>query len=368
MKVHLGAVFLLAASPALTGLRPQPEGLGGASHRQKEPQALLFPSQPATATATPRAVHQSAAGGDQELRTALEQAPVVLVGQHRGVRPRGDDFLLHKVAVQRVLRGEPGDEVTVVEWKRISYHNRPVVAACRLYCLHPIDPAGLGLPAGRYYRMDAHAGSHPEVAAPPRPGGVAAPLDPVVRFAELLIESQREGSILGKKVELIELALQAQNPVRVEAARLLVERAALLDALNPVELAALLAKASAENDDVDYKLALASVCAERRMPDLIEALCLGWPQIDDENFSRAVGRFAKHLHGEAATEKLLPYLQRARDGKLRGHVLLALGATGTDSALAALLRVRQLERDHEAVDAALRLHGAPRAVEAAAKR
>lgn len=315
----------------------------------------------------------------QELRVAIEQAPVVVVGQHRGVRPRGDAFLVHKVAVLRTLRGDVGDEVTVLEWKDLSFHVRPAIAGTRLYCLYPVDDAGkLGLPAGRYFRMDQHPGSHPPVTMSEATAGDAAQRhptakepghpDPVLRLAELLIAAQHEGSILGKKGDLLDLALTAPSPARVEAARLLVERATLLDALNPVELGSLLAKASAETDDVAYKLALATICAERRMPDLVEALCIAWPQIDDEDFSRAVGRFAKHLHGEKATEQLLPYLQRARDAKLRGHVLLAIGATSTESALDALLEVRQLESDTKSVDAALRLHGAPRAVEAAAKK
>lgn len=301
----------------------------------------------------------------QELRVAIDDAPLTLVGRHRGVRPHGDDYLLHKVAVARVLRGDAGAEVTVVEWKKLSFHLRPVIAATRLYCLHPIDDSErLGLPPGQYYRMDARPGSHPAVDET----AMTNHTDAVVSLAEVLIAAQRTGSIADQRTAVLDLALTAPAPARFEAARLLSERAALLEGLNALDLGSLLAKASAETEDIDYKLALATVCAERRMPTLIEALCMSWPQIDDENFSRAIGRFAKHLHGEGATEQLLPYLQRARDPKLRGHVLLALGATSTESALDALLRVRQLEKDTARVDAALRLHGAPRAVEAVGKK
>jgi hypothetical protein len=300
----------------------------------------------------------------QELRVAIEAAPLVVIGRHRGVRPHGDDYLLHKVAVARVLRGDAGAEVTVLEWKKLSFHNRPAIAATRLYCLHAVDAERLGLPAGSYFRLDAHPGSHPAVDE----AAAARDADGIVQLAVLLIGAQREGSIAARKDAVLELALTATSPARTEAARLLSERAALLDALNPLELGSLLAKAGAETADIDYKLALATVCAERRMPELIEALGLTWPQIDDESYSRAIGRFAKHLHGEAATAQLLPYLQRARDPKLRGHVLLALGATSTESALEALLRARRLETDRARVDAALRLHGAPRALEAAGKK
>jgi hypothetical protein len=284
----------------------------------------------------------------QELRVAIESAPVVLVGHHRGVRPHGDDYLLHKVVVARTLRGEIGAEVSVLEWKKVSLHQRPAIAATRLYCLHPVEQAArLGLPPGPHYRLDAHQGSHPAIDA----GGQ------VVAFAQLLLAAQRGGSLAEHKAALLELALTGAHAVRCEAARLCSERAALLAALDPLDLSAVLAKASAETEDIEYKIALATVCAERRMPALLEALCLSWPQIDDENFSRAVGRFARHLHGENATDELLPYLQRAREPKLRGHVLLALGATSTESAKQALLRARKLEKDTAAVDAALRLHG-----------
>lgn len=296
----------------------------------------------------------------QELRVALDEAPLVLVGRHRGVRPHGEDFLLHKVAVARTLLGEAEGDVGVVEWKKVSFHNRPAIGATRLYCLHPVaETERLGLPAGRWFRLDAHPGSHPAVDE----AALAAGTDPVVRLADLLAAARSDG-IAAKKDALLELALEAPSHVRLEAARLLAERPALLDALNPFDLAVLLGKASAETADVDYKLALATACAERRVPDLIEALCITWPKVDDETWSQAMGRFAKHLHGEGATEQLLPYLQRTRDHKLRRHVLLALGATSTESALAALLRIRALEKDTAMVDAALRLHGAPRAIEA----
>jgi len=297
----------------------------------------------------------------QELRVAIEEAPVVVVGRHRGVRPHGD-YLLHKVAVVRALHGTEAEEVTVVEWKKLSFHVRPAIASTRLWCLHPVDGDRLGLPAGTYFRLDQHPGSHPPV------DGNAPAGDPIVRFAELLIDAGRAGTIADRRAELVDAALTGPAPVRLEAARLLVERAVLLAALDPLELSKLLARAGAETEDVEYKIALATICAERRMPDLIDALALGWPRIDDESFSRALGRFARHLHGEDAAERLLPYLQRTRDPKLRGHVLLALGATSTESALEVLLRVRRLETDRAPVDAALRLHGSPRAIEAVDRR
>lgn len=299
----------------------------------------------------------------QELRAALDSAAFVCVGQHHGVRPHGDDFLLHKVRVTLDLGQGLGDEIVVVEWKKLTFHVRPAIASTRLYCLHEIEqPERLGLPQGRFFKLDQHPGSHVAVDAkePAR--------DATVRFARLMLDTKRNGSIAAAKDALLELALRGTTPTRTEAARLFAERSTLLDALNAVDLAAMLAKASAETDDVDYKLALATVCAERRMPDLVEAMCLTWPQIDDENFSRAIGRFARHLHGDAAAEQLLPWLQRSRNPKVRGHVLLALGATGTQGALDALLRAKRLEPDNRAVAAALRLHGAPAAVEAAGKK
>lgn len=300
----------------------------------------------------------------QDLRTGIAASPVVVAGRHVGVRLLGNDFILHKIAVLNPLRGAPGDTVTVVEWKDLTDHNRPTVADTRLYCLHAIqNPARLGLPAGTYYRMDGHAGTHPRLDAQ----ALAEGREPLVPFVRLVLAAD-DMPLEELKVKLVETALGGRGPAATEAALMLSDRPSLLDRLDTLDLSGLLAKASAETDDIDRKLALATVCAERAMPTLIDALALTWASIDDERFNRAVGRFAHKLHGEDATEVLQAHWQRARTVKARGNVVVAIGATGTESALEALLRMRKLDANDRYVEAALRLHGAPRAVDAIQRR
>jgi hypothetical protein len=290
----------------------------------------------------------------QELRVAIDAAPIVVIGTHQGVESRGS-LLAHRVRVVASLKGDPGNEVSVLECTEATVPIRPVVAETRLYCLHPVwNPDESGLPSSHSYRMDQHSGSHPPIALPLQ----EAARPPELRLVDILLQAQRAGSIAAGKQVLLDLALTAPPATRFEAARLLLERSTLRDSLNPIELGTILAKTGSEVLDLPYKLTLASICAERRVPELLDALCLCWPQIDDDSFSQAVGRFARDLHGEGATERLLPYLRRAGRGRLRSHVLMALGATSTDSALHALRRLRRLEVNTSAIDAALELHGA----------
>lgn len=300
----------------------------------------------------------------QDLRTGVATSPVVVAGRHVGVRLLGNDHILHRVSVVATLRGEPGDVVTVLEWKNLTDHNRPAVAATRLYCLHPVaNPERLDLPAGTYYRMDGHAGTHPTLDA----RALTEARDPIVSFARLVLAADSM-PLADLKARLVETALGPAGAAATEAALMLADRPSLLDQLHPIDLSELLAKASAETDDVERKLALATVCAERAMPMLIDALALTWHSFDDERFNRAMGRFTFKLHGEDATEILQAHWQRARTAKARGNVVVAIGATGTESALEALLRMRKLDAKNTYVEAALRLHGAPRAVEAIQRR
>ncbi len=302
--------------------------------------------------------------GAQDLRTGIAESPVIVAGRHVGVRLLGDQFVLHRVTVSLALRGAPGDVVTVLEWKHLTDHNRPAVAATRLYCLHPVaNPERLGLPAGAYYRMDGHAGTHPSLDA----ARLAEDREPIVTFARLVLAADAM-PLAELRSRVVETALGPAGPAATEATLMLADRPSLLDRLDPLDLSALLAKASAETDDVERRLALATVCAERAMPALLDALAISWHRFDDERLNRAMGRFAVKLHGEAATEVLQAHWQQARTAKARGNVIVAIGATGTDSALEALLRMRKLDADNPYLEAALRLHGAPRAVEAIQRR
>jgi hypothetical protein len=89
--------------------------------------------------------------------------------------------------------------------------------------------------------------------------------------------------------------------------------------------------------------------------------------VQDPEYARAVGRIGKLLHGEAATARLQERLRMAGQPQDRAALLLAIGATNTESALDALLRMNEAGKD-PAIEAALREHRSPRAQEAVARR
>ena len=126
-----------------------------------------------------------------------------------------------------------------------------------------------------------------------------------------------------------------------------------------------MARAAGETEDIDYKIALAELCAAQRLDGLLEALSVSLGPVTDPRYARCVGRIGKVLHGEEATGKLTERLQTAGQEQDRKMLLLAIGATNTKSALDALMR---MSSDDDAVTAALREHHSPRAKEAVERR
>ena len=154
--------------------------------------------------------------------------------------------------------------------------------------------------------------------------------------------------------------------MRTEALHVLAERDVLQSYLNKIQMSAILSRAIGETDqdkdkDIPYKVALADLCAVKRVDNLVASLCVSVPQTGDERFLRALGRITTFLHREQAAATLMPHVQRAR-GKSRDRLIYALGATATDGALKALLKMHDGGKDRVAVVAALRVHGAPRAL------
>ena len=118
-------------------------------------------------------------------------------------------------------------------------------------------------------------------------------------------------------------------------------------------------------DDIPYKIALAELCAEQRLDGLLEALAVSLGPVTDVRYARCVGRIGKVLHGEQATSILSARLKLAGQEQDRKMLLLAIGATNTESALEALLRMSKTDA---AVTAALAEHTSPRARAAVADR
>lgn len=299
----------------------------------------------------------------QSLRTGLVRADAVIVGRQISKTAHSDTIALHRIQVIDEVRGaENCKSVTVIDWPTLSLHNRPTPRQSRLYCLQDASASAtrIGLPAngGPYYKMVGWAGSNPLISKD-------LDKDPVIQFARLLADSESGTSPDVTASKLGVMAISLPSPVRTEIARFLSERTDLRGHLSSVHWTQLIARASGEIEDVDYKIALAELCAAQRIDGLLESLAVSLGPVTDVRYARCVGRIGKLLHGEAATEKLTDRLQYAGQEQDRAMLLLAIGATNTQSALTALLR---MNRSDAVVKAALREHRSPRARDAVESR
>ncbi len=332
--------------------------------------AFLLVAVMTTATAA-TTVSLTASLNAQELRRGVASASVLAVGTCVRVQPAGN-FVLHRLKLREVLRGKEflklddgsiTDSATVIELKRVSQHSKPVPAKLRLYCLHDHSRQAkkMGLPAGfaPYFRMSGFPGTNPDLSEP-------LEKDPVLGLTRVLVAAH-EG-LAPRKVseQVFSIALHGSPQIRNEALKVLSESDVLLGYVNQVQMRDVLGRAVGETDDIPYKVALCDLCATKRVNNLVARLCVSIQQTGDEQFLRALGRIAKYLHQEQAASVLMGHIARAR-GRNRERLIYVLGATSTDSALKELLRMRTDPKDRVSVDAALQVHGAPRALKAIAQ-
>jgi hypothetical protein len=299
----------------------------------------------------------------QDLRRGLTDADAVLVGRQVGKQAHDEDVALHRVQLLLDVRGGRGaTTVTVLDWPKLSLHQRPSPRQTRLYCLADATATAqrLGLPAadGPYFKMVGWAGSNPLV-------GVEPAKDPFVLFAQMLAAGDNGTSPTTTAAALCKLALGQEPVLRLEATRYLTERPDLRSHLNQLEWTQLLSRASGEVDDLPHKIALAELCGEQRLDGVFDALMISLGQVTDAEYARTVGRIGKALHGEQSSGKLTERLRAAAQAADREALLLALGASNTQSALDALLA---MDGQDAAVEAALREHRSPRARDAVAKK
>jgi hypothetical protein len=302
----------------------------------------------------------------QDLRRGLLDADLVVVGRQVGRTAHNEHLELHRLQILRDIRGAEGrSAVTILDWPKLALHQRPTLRQTRLYCLQDASAAAerLGLPVaqGPYYKMIGWAGANPLL-------GADLDQDATVQFAELLARSDAGASPATTAEELFRVATTGTATLRLEATRMLSERGDLRQRLLPPHWSQLVSLATGEADDLAYKTALAELCAEQRLEGLLELLAVGLGQVHDVEYARTVGRIGKVLEGEAATRILHQRLLLQRDPKQRATLLLAIGATNTDSALQLLLQLDGMPGGDPAVVAALREHRAPQAREASARR
>lgn len=303
----------------------------------------------------------------QELRRALVDADVVAVARQVGKTAFSAEVDLHRLQIVDAVRGVRAGVTSVIaiDWPHLSLHNRPSPRQSRLYCLHDAtrEAQRIGLPAdgGPYYRCNARPGSNPLVSAD-------LDADPIVRFARVLAAADRGVSPDTTVAALAVMALGDDAVVRLEATRHFAERPLLRTHLTTVQWSRMLGRTSAETSDVDYKIALAELCAEQRLDGVVEALVVGLGPVHDVAYARAVGRLCANLLGDEASQPLMQRLQTTADKDTRAALVLAIGATQTGAALDALLQLKQASKADAAaeasVDAALREHGSQKARDA----
>jgi len=293
----------------------------------------------------------------QSLRHAVGSADVVVVATLSGSRDLGENLTAHQLTVHETLKGKAPAELSVVHLRGVCTHQGPD-GEQRLYCLSDFSKAATraDLPSAwaPYFKMTGHAGGNPAVADPDNA--------PECELARIVIDSEAGTAAKDINRRLMQLVLFARDTVRTEAVQLLTERPVLLGALDSLQLSNLMSRAVGETEDIPFKIALAELCAERHVEGLVDALCISVDEIDDPRFARALGRLARYLHGENAVDVLRPHIVKRTRPEVRSRLLLALGATSTERALEALLRMRSMQGgDKAAVDAALRAHGSRRA-------
>lgn len=298
----------------------------------------------------------------QQLRHGLSDADAVLVGRQVGSRLHSESLRLHRVQVLSDIRGGHPGAITVLDWPKLSLHIRPTPRQTRLFCLQDASAQAtrLGLPAsdGPFFKLLGWPGSHPLI-------GTDIDADQHVRFARILADAEAGTAAVETAARLVRTALSDDADVRREATRLLAERPLLRSRLGQLHWSQLLARAIGETEDIEYKIALAELCAEQRIDGLLDALAVSLGPVSDPQFARCVGRIGRLLHGEQATARLEERLRIAGQERDRGMLLLAIGATSTRSALDALLR---MDRQDALVEAALKEHRAPEAREAVLRR
>src|SRR5262245_21080338 len=299
----------------------------------------------------------------QDLRKALADTDLVAVAREVGKTAFSADVELHRLQLVESLRGARDGQTAavVIDWPKLSLHNRPSPQQTRLYCLHDAtrEAQRIGLPeaGGPYYRMSARSGSDPLI-------GQDLAADPILKFARTLVAAESGAPPAETATTLAAMALGQDPVVRLEATRLFAERPLLRARLSPPQWSDLLGRTSGETADVDYKIALAELCAEQRLDGTVDALLVGLGSVKDPTYARTVGRLCAFLRGDDAAEPLLQRLQTTGDQPSRAALLLAIGATRTGKALDALLLLKQHAADDAAIDAALQEHGSQRAKDA----
>ncbi len=292
----------------------------------------------------------------QQLRHGVANATLVVTARSDGVTPLGDDLLVYRFTTVDTLKGEPVERFSVLVRKQVADQPKPAPTDVHVMCLRPEPKPDLPARFAPWFRMTGFAGDNPVVDDSPESKWR-------ITLIKTLLESET-GADPGKIAhELVGIVQHGTGTARIEATEVLRERPVLRDAVSAIERDALMSRAVAETDDVPLKIALASLCAESGIENVVQSLAISLDEVGDPRFCQALGRIAKHVHGEEATQVLKPMIANAR-GVRRDRLLLVLGATRTESGLQVLLKMHSNATSDPAIRAALQATGDKRALDA----
>lgn len=301
----------------------------------------------------------------QHLRRGIFDADLVVIAQRFESKVTADGLIRHRLEVLDTLKGEETTTIAIIGSSKVADLPQPSSSGPRLYCLRKDSRRELAQGPDPIYRMLGYQGANPRVDR-------SDARDPNLVLVKILIASEDGASPKSTCDSLFDLAMTSVlSPesasaqwalMRIEAVQTLRERQMLSGKLSPFQMSNLLSLAVAETEDIPFKISLASLCAEKRMKGVIEALCISLDHVGDKRFTTALGRMARVIHPDSAAELLLNELLKARSKAKRNRLLHALGATQTQDALQALMRYRKINGPGAAIDAALRAHGSKQAM------
>ncbi|MHC5064641.1 MAG: hypothetical protein ACYTG5_11785 [Planctomycetota bacterium] len=291
----------------------------------------------------------------QHLRRGIIEAELLVIAKQVEVENEGEQFRRHRLEILEALRGENPGTVTIYSLRQVADQPRPVDQAVRLYCLSRDKREGLPTAQHPKFRMLGYSGSNPQVDPKSED-------DAILGFARVLMASE-EGASPGTTCDaLFDMVIGENRIARDEALQSLRERNIVAAKMSAIQLSNLLSMAVAETEDIPFKINLASLCAEREMRGVIEALCISLDRVGDPRFTASLGRMAQRIHKDEAASILQAEILKARSPEKRARLLHALGSTQSPRALEALLRYRKVNGSSAPVDAALRAHGSKQAL------
>lgn len=270
----------------------------------------------------------------QQLRVGVLRAEHVVVAQAIGVQPLGD-VVLHRFRTIERMKGDAANEFSIAVPKAVADTPRPELDTRPvLMCLRRSQGGSVPAKYLPLYKLTGYRGDRRVLEDDDEGRSLR-------KVVETLIASEKGVGPDKIADALFEVVREGAGPARLEASESLRGRPIVRDAMTPLDQQRLLVMAAGGVEDSALLCSLAQLAVEADCDKVIQVLCSAVPRCKDLAFARTVGRLAAFRDGEASLPTLVRQLQMT-EGTSRDRVLLAIGATKTDGALALL--TAELER------------------------